>query len=115
MFHAHHILLMQALLQAESRLRAQETGASLLDEAANTLNTAAAAAEADAARTAAAKHDREVAAARRQLRQMAANQQQEQLHALERQQAVEARSRSVWIRAPWSKPSSKCHEPHAQA
>lgn len=83
----------QALLTAESRLRAQETEASLLDETAGDLSTAAAVDAVLSTRKAAMEHDREVAAARRQLALMAAQQQQEQQRAAAEEQAAEQRSR----------------------
>lgn len=80
-------------MKAESKLRAQETEASLLDEAAGSLNTAAALAAAAATREAADKHDWEAAAARRQLKQATARQQQEQQQAAEQQAATQQRTR----------------------
>lgn len=83
----------QALLKAESKLRSQETEASLLEETAIDLNTAAAADEAVSTRRADEKHDREVAAARRQLALTAAHQQHEQQRAAAEEMAAEQRNR----------------------
>ncbi len=87
----------QALLQAESKLRSQETEASLLEETASDLSTAAAADEALSRRRAAEKHDTEVAAARRQLALMAAHQQHEQQRAAAEDLAAEQRNRWGWM------------------
>lgn len=86
-------VLLQALLKAESKLRSQETEASLLDETARNLSTAAAAGAAAALRQAADKHDSEVTAAKRQLMLMASRQQQEQHAMLKQQQEAERRCR----------------------
>lgn len=67
----------QALLKAESQLRAREVEADLLAEAAGSLNSGAARAAAAALRNAAAMHDAEVAAAHRRLKAAQAAAQQE--------------------------------------
>jgi uncharacterized membrane protein (DUF4010 family) len=85
--------VLQVLLKAESKLRAQETEASLLDETAISLSTAAATGAAAATRDAAEKHGREVAAAKRQLMLMTTRQQQAQRAAAEEQQETDRRNR----------------------
>jgi hypothetical protein len=84
---------LQVLLKAESKLRAQEIEASLLDEAAISLSTAAATGAAAATRDAVEKHGRELAAAKRQLMMMTTQQQQEQREAAEEQQEADRRNR----------------------
>jgi hypothetical protein len=66
---------LQALLKAESQLRARETEADLLAESAGSLSSAAARTAAAALRSAAAAHEAEVAAAGKRLRQVQAAEQ----------------------------------------
>jgi hypothetical protein len=109
---------LQALLKAESKLRAQETQSSLLDDVASSLSTATAADTAAAARTAAGKHDMEVAAATRQLRQMAACQQAEQQRTADEQAIADKLNRCAYCslsnrsyRMAWhvQQPQQHCH------
>jgi len=84
---------LQALLKAESQLRATETEADLLAEATGGLNSAAARAKAAALKHAASGHDKEVAAAARLIKQMKAAQLQAQQDAAEEQAAQQQQAR----------------------
>jgi hypothetical protein len=107
---------LQALLKAESQLRAQETEASLLDEAASNLSTAAAAADTAALQGAAAARDREAAAAQRQLAQLTKTQQQAAAQQAAQQQEADARSRCGrrWTQRAIASPmlTCVCHATH---